>query len=99
MLGITIATEKVDGQASVVILFDTERMEAQLPRGKLQATIKEWLHKKKATKREVLSLVGHAMKVIHPGHTFVSRMYSTAAKVKELDCFRRLNKEFQSDLY
>ena len=56
----------------------------------------------KRDKREVLSLVGtlqHAARVIRPGRTFVSRMYSTAAKVKELDNFTRLNKEFQSDLY
>ena len=109
LLGIPLAIEKVDGPATILeflgILLDTERMEARLPQDKfvrMQATIKEWLHKKKATKREVLSLVGllqHAAKVVRPGRTFVSRMYSTAAKVQELDYFTRLNKEFQSDLY
>ena len=108
VLGIPLAVEKVDSPATVLeflgILLDTERMEARLPQEKfkrIQATIKEWLHRKNATKREVLSLVGtlqHAAKVIRPGRTFVSRMYSTAAKVQELDYFTRL-KEFQSHLY
>ena len=55
----------------------------------------------KATKRDILSLVGllqHASKVVRPGRFFVSRMYSTAAKVKELDFYTKLNKEFRSDL-
>ena len=38
-------------------------------------------------------------KVVRPGRTFVSRMYSVAAKVKELDYFTRLNRCFRSDLY
>lgn len=109
ILGIPIAIEKIDGPTTVLdflgILLDTEQMEARLPQDKferIQATIREWLGKKKATKREVLSLVGilqHAAKVVRPGRTFVNRMYSTAAKVQELDYFTRLNKEFQSDLY
>ena len=39
-----------------------------------------------STKREILSLVGtlqHATKVVWPGRTFISRMYSTAAKLKK----------------
>jgi len=35
--------------------------------------------------------------VVRPGRTFVSRMYATAARVKELDFYTRLNKEFHSD--
>ena len=41
--------------------------------------------KKKATKLEILSLVGllqHTIKVVKPGCTFLSQMYETAAKVK-----------------
>ena len=34
-----------------------------------------------------------------PGRTFTARMYSTAARVKELHYFTRLNKEFRSDLF
>ena len=56
---------------------------------------------KKATKREILSLVGvlqHAAKVVRCGRSFVSRMYGTAARVKELTFYVRLNKDFKSDL-
>ena len=87
------------------IVLDTERMEAHLPKDKLeriQTTLQEWLHRKSATKREILSLVGvlqHAAKVVRPGRTFLSHMYAMAAVVRELDYFTRLNKEFQSDLH
>ena len=58
--------------------------------------------KEKATKREILSsltgLLQHATKVVKPGHTFVARMYATAAKVKRLSYFTRLTKGFRSDL-
>ena len=108
MLGIPLAIAKVEGPTTVLeflgILLDTTRMEARLPENKLvwvQTTVREWISKKKATKREILSLVGllqHAAKVVHPGRTFVRRMYSVAARVLELDYYTRLNKEFRSDL-
>ena len=108
MLGIPLAIAKVEGPTTVLeflgILLDTTRMEARLPEDKLirvQTTVREWISKKKATKREILSLVGllqHAAKVVHPGRTFVHRMYSVAARVPELDYYTRLNKEFRSDL-
>lgn len=104
MLGIPLALEKVEGPSTILeflgILLDTTCMEARLPAEKLariQATIHEWLHKKSAKKRDILSLVGllqHAAKVVRPGRTFVSRMYSVAASVQELDYFTRLNREF-----
>ena len=80
-------------------------MEARLPCDKLsriQTTIVEWLNKRSATKREILSLVGvlqHAAKMVRPSRTFVRCMYSVAARAQELDYFTRLNKEFKSDLY
>ena len=53
MLGIPLAIEKVEGPAMVLdflgIVLDTERMEARLPKDKLeriQLAIQEWLHKK-----------------------------------------------------
>ena len=60
-----------------------------------------WQSEKNATKRQILSLVGtlhHAANIVYHGRIFVSRMYATAAKVKELDYFTRLNMEFCSDL-
>ena len=108
-LGVPLALEKVAGPTMVLdflgILLDTIRMEAQLPDEKLDRVrqrVREWLGKKNATKREILSLVGllqHAAKVVRPGRTFVQRMYSTAMKVRELDYFTRMNRDFRSDLH
>ena len=76
----------------------------QTPPGKIlriQESLSTWLGKKTATKREILSLVGllqHATRVVRCGRTFVARMYATAAKVKELHYFTRLNREFRSDI-
>ena len=58
-----------------------------------------WLPHKKATKTEILSLVGllqHATKVVIPGRTFVSRMYGAAACLSH---FTQLTKDFHSDLW
>ena len=87
------------------ILLDNDLMEARLPEEKLLrlcATVTEWVGRKNATKREILSLVGqlqHAGKVVRYGRIFVTRMYITASKVKELDFYTRLNNSFKSDLY
>ena len=93
-LDIPLATEKMEGPSTSLnfpgILLDTHRMEIRLPEDKLQRIYQElpsWLHGKAATKREILSLVGllqHAPKVVRSGRTFVARMYSTAAKLREL---------------
>jgi len=47
----------------------------------------------------LVGLLQHTSKVVEPGRTFVARMYSTAAKVKKMRHFSRLNKSFQSDLH
>ena len=80
-------------------------MEIRLPYDRLariRQSIDQWLPKKKAIKHEILSLVRllqHATKVVHCGRTFVSCMYSTAARLKKLNFCTRLNKEFYSDLW
>ena len=108
-LGVPLALEKVDGPTTCLtflgITFDTHRMEIRLPEDKLsriREEVSSWLQKNKATKRQILSLVGvlqHATKVVRYGRTFVARMYRAAAKVKELSYYTRLNEEFKSDLF
>ena len=81
-LGVPLATDKLEGPSTSLsflgIILDTHRMEIRMPSDKLsrmQDMLKSWLSKKKATKREILSLVGtlqHATKVVRPGRTFVS---------------------------
>ena len=107
-LGVLQALEKLEGPSHSLTFLgiekDTIRMEVRLPKAKLTLTTKQlttWLKRRKATRREILSLVGplqHASKVIRLGCTFTARMYSTAASVKELHHFTCLNKAFRSDL-
>ena len=102
------AAEKMEGPSTSLtflgITLDTRKMEIRLPSEKLQRIkiiLQEWLGHKKATKRQILSLVGllqHATKVIRCGRTFVTRLYTTAAKIKEMHFYTRLNAEFRSDL-
>ena len=79
-------------------------MEIRLPSDKLirmKALLQTWIPRKKASKREILSLVGtfqHATKVIRPGRAFVAQMYSTAAKLRKMHFITRLNVAFRSDL-
>ena len=108
-LGIPLAEEKLEGPSQRLtflgIILDTQQMEARLPEDKLsriRTQLSTWLGRRKATKREILSLVGllqHATRVVRPGRTFVSRMYNTAAKVKELHYYTTLTKAFKSDLH
>ena len=107
-LGVPLALEKVEGPSKSLtflgILLDTENMEARLPLDKLQhirSQVATWLGRRKAKKRQILSLVGllqHATKVVKPGWTFVARMYKAAAKLKKLHHKTRLTKDFKSDL-
>jgi len=107
-LGIPLALEKVEGPSDCLtflgIMLDTQLMQARLPDIKLhriKSEVASWLHRKKATQRDILSLVGllqHATKVVTPGRTFISRMYRAAARLKELSHFTRLTRDFHSDL-
>ena len=90
-LGTPLALEKVKGPSTSLtflgIKLDNNNMEASLQKEKLtkmRQLIMSWLSRKKATKQEILSLVGllqHSTKIIRCGRSFVSQMYFTAAKV------------------
>jgi len=61
-------------------------MEIRLPDDKIariRHTVSDWLTKWKAKK--LISVGQHVTKVVQYGKTFVSRMYSTAAKIKKMD--------------
>ena len=79
-------------------------MGARLPEDKLtrlKNEVFQWINRTDARKRETLSLVGslqHATKVVRYERAFVSRMYATAAKLKELHFHIRLDVEFCSEL-
>ena len=107
-LGLPLALNKVDGPATCLeflgIKFNTQSMTMRLPPRKLdrlKELTKQWLEKKAATKRAMLSLIGelaHASKVVVPGRTFLRRMLDTAHSRPHLDHWIRLDKEFRSDL-
>ena len=107
-LGIPLALEKVEGPSDSLtflgITLDTQNMQARLPDDKLQRIrlqVGAWLSRKKATKREILSLVGllqHATKVVTPGRTFLARMYHAAARLKRLSYYTRLTAAVHLDL-
>ena len=79
-------------------------MEARLPEEKLrklQEEVSQWVGRTSARKQEILSLVGslqHVTKIVRCGRAFVSRMYRTAAKLREMHFHTQLNSEFRSDL-
>ena len=81
-LGIPLATEILEGPSTSLtflgIILYTHCMEICLSKDKLQCILQElssWLHRKTATKRDILSLVGllqHATKVVRSRRTFVA---------------------------
>jgi len=107
-LGVPLAAEKIKGPSTTLtflgITMDTLKMEISLPEPKLlriRHTVQDGLTKQRAKKREILSLFGllqHEAKMVRGGKTFVSRMYSTTAQIKEMDYKRCLNLVFRSDL-
>ena len=107
-LGIPVAVHKVEGPTTVLIFlgieFDTIHMTMRLPAEKLErlkALIRQWLGKKAAKKREILSLIGelaHAAKVVTAGRTFMRRMLDVAHSRPRLDHWIRLSQEFRADL-
>ena len=77
-VGFPLALEKVEGPAMLLmflgILLDSKYACLQRIWLSLKAKVAEWLSRKKATKRQLLSLIGHlahAAKVVTPGRTFV----------------------------
>jgi len=100
-----LALEKIEEPSQCLtflgITLDTKLMQARLPDDKLSCLhnqVTAWLSHRKATKREILLLVGllqHTTKVVTPGRTFVSR---AAARLKRLSHITRLATGFWSDL-
>ena len=70
-------------------------------RANLKGMVTDWLQRKKATKRQLLSLIGHlghAAKVVTPGRAFIRRRIDPAHSRRELHHWMYLNAEFKSDL-
>ena len=108
LLGLPLAADKLAGPACILAIlgieFDTEQLLLRLPQEKLarvKLLLLEWEKKKKCTKRELKSLVGHlqhAATIIKPGRTFLRRMYDLLPQAKLPHHYIRLGENFKSDL-
>ena len=100
--------EKVDGPTTLLhflgLLLDSVRQEIRLPPGKLQELLTElqqWDHKKKATKRQLLSLIGKlafAARAVPAGRLFVRCLICLSTTVTHLHHRIRLNTEARADI-
>ena len=83
---------------------DTVEMQLTLPMDKLEklkVQLRQFLGRRKATKRELERLAGilaHCCKVIHGGRTFSRRVYDLINSVSKPNFKIRLNSEFRLDL-
>ena len=107
-LGVPVALHKLEGPATCVsflsLELDTQAQELRMPRDKLlrvQGLVRQWRARKKATKRELLSLVGllhHAAKAIPAGRSFVRRLIDLSMRRPEMHHVLRLSAEVRADL-
>ena len=107
-LSIPIAKQKTVGPTTKLeylgIILDTVLMQASLPHDKLSRLteiVTVFLQKRKCTKCELLSLLGHmqyASRVIIPGRSFVSRLLEAARGARRLHHHVTLSKDCKEDL-
>ena len=107
-LRVPIHPHKTIGPVTVLeylgVYLDSVDMKAYLPIEKISriiAMIDAFRHRRRITKRELLSLLGHmnfASRVIRPGRSFVSYLLSLAASVSELHYHVYLNQACLRDL-
>ena len=107
-LKVPTAPEKTVGPSTKVvylgILIDSANMTIQIPPDKLHeltTILPTWLHRKKCTKRDLLSLIGKlsfACKVIRPGRIFLRRLIDVSTKVDRLHHHIDLDSEARADI-
>ncbi|KAL5463980.1 hypothetical protein EMCRGX_G032933 [Ephydatia muelleri] len=108
VMGIPVTTEKCEGPATCItflgIMLDSSLQQLRLPPEKLQdisSLIKSWLGKRRANKRELLSLIGKlsfAAKVVPAGRLFLRRLIQLSTTVRKLHHHIHLNPEARADL-
>ena len=107
-LGFSVNPQKVHSPTTCLeflgIVIDTCSMELRISTERLTSVMEElerWRGRKRATKREVLSLIGKLIfisRVVRSGRTFVRHMINLAKKVRHLHHNLKLNKAFQADI-
>ena len=106
-LGVPVALEKLEGPDTTItflgILVDSAKGELRLPADKLEKLLQEintWIRRRKARKRELLSVIGSlsfATKIIPAGRLFLRRLIDQAARVKRLHHYVTLNAQTRAD--
>jgi len=109
-LGIPVATgtDKVVGPSTVMTVLgievDSIAQETRLPEDKLTSLLdllSDWSIRQSATKRELLSLIGHlsfAAKVVPPGRTFIRRLLDLSCTVTGLSHVIVIDDEARLDI-
>ena len=109
-LGIPVATgeDKVVGPTTVMTVLgievDSVAQESRLPADKLLpllSLLKDWQGRSSASKRELLSLIGHlsfAAKVVPPGRTFIRRLLDLSCTVSGLSAPLTVTDEARRDI-
>lgn len=107
-LGVPIAMEKVEGPTTTLTFLGLElnsrTRQISLPPDKLHDILTElqaWLHRRKATKRQLLSLIGKlafAAKAVPAGRLFTRRLISLSTKAHRLHHRLRLNSHARADI-
>lgn len=107
-LNIPLAKHKTAGPCTVVeylgIILDSDKMEARLPRDKVERILQlltSFACKTSCTKRQLLQLLGHlcfAMRVIPSGRSFVSYLLKLASSVKILNHCVKLDSGCREDM-
>ena len=107
-LGVPLAPEKIVGPAQQLtylgIEIDSVTQVIRLPQEKLRKLknlVVEWRSRKKAKKRDLLSLIGFlafACKVVKPGRMFLRRLIDLSTTVQSLHHYVTLDAEAKADL-
>ena len=108
-LGFAVATEKVEGPSMILTFLglelDSVEQRISLPKDKLDQMLQElqlWLHhRRKVTKRELLSIIGKlafAARAVPAGRLFLRRLISLSTKAKSLHHHITINKEARADI-
>ena len=87
------------------IEVDSDMMQCRVPDSKMAEivqTLDTWIDKKKASKRQLQSLIGRLAflaKVVAPGRLFISRMLETLRSLRKQSFKFRISAEFRKDLF
>ena len=106
--GFSVQPSKVTTPATIVeflgIVIDSEQRQLRISADRLRdlsSELRAWLGIKRASKRQLLSLVGKlafASKVVRTGRAFLGRLLAAAKTAKELHHHVKLNADTRADL-